>query len=93
MILQVFKPYNSPYTLPIPASAKSSATTTAPNVNYTDASSGGVMALAGGTMTNFALRFTGEPFRRAAAFARPTWLHDRPFADALIATAVSCFGA
>ena len=57
---QVFKPYNSPYTLPIPASAKPSAMTTAPNLNYTAASSGGVMALAGGTMTNFALRFTGK---------------------------------
>ena len=58
-ILQVFKPYTSPYTLPIPASVRPSATTTAPSVNYTQASSGGVMALANAT-TDFALRFTGE---------------------------------
>ncbi len=55
---QVFKPYNSPYTLPIPASSKPSAMTTAPLVNYTASSTGGVMALAG-TTTNFALRFSG----------------------------------
>ena len=55
----MFKPYNSPYKLPIPASAKPSATTTAPSVNYPQASSGGVMALAKAT-TNFALRFTGD---------------------------------
>ena len=65
-ILQVFKPYNSPYALPIPTSAQPSATATAPNLNYTQASSGGVMALAGAT-TNFALRFTGEIFPVAAA--------------------------
>ncbi len=58
-ISQVLKPYNSPYTLPIPASARPSATTTAPSLNYPQASSGGVMALANAT-TNFALRFTGE---------------------------------
>ena len=61
---QVFKPYNSPYTLPIPASARPSAVTTAPNLNYTDAGSGGVMALANAA-TNFALRFTGESCRAA----------------------------
>ena len=56
---QVFKPYNSPYTLPIPASAKPAAVTTAPLVNYTQAGSGGVMTLANAT-TNFALRLTGD---------------------------------
>ncbi len=55
---QVFKPYNSPYTLPIPASAKPAAMTTAPLVNYTQAGSGGVTDLAGAT-ANFALRFSG----------------------------------
>jgi len=55
----VFSPYNSPYTLPIPASARPSAVTVAPSVNYPQAGSGGVMALANAT-TNFALRFTGD---------------------------------
>jgi len=55
----VFKPYNSPYATPIPANATPTAVTAAPNVNYPDVSSGGVMALANAT-NNFALRFVGE---------------------------------
>jgi len=56
--LQVFSPYGSQYTLPIPASATPKATITARTVNYTEASMGGIMDLAKAT-TNFALRFTG----------------------------------
>ncbi len=58
-VLQVLKPYNSPYTLPIPASARPAAVTTALLVNYTQAGSGGVMALADAT-SDFALRFMGD---------------------------------
>ncbi len=54
----MFSPYGSRYTLPIPAGATPKATTTARNVNYTEASMGGIMDLAEAT-TNFALRFTG----------------------------------
>ena len=56
--LQVYNPYNTPYTLPIPATATPSAVTTVPNISYPDVLSGGLMTLAGAT-TNFALRFTG----------------------------------
>ena len=55
---QVFSPYGSRYVLPIPASATPKATTTALNVNFTEATMGGIMDLANST-TNFALRFTG----------------------------------
>jgi len=54
----VFIPYNSPYTLPFPASLQPSAVTTAPNVSYPQSNSSGVMALAHAT-TNFGLRFSG----------------------------------
>ena len=70
-VLQVFKPYTSPYTLPIPASARPAAVTTAPLVNYTQASNGGVMALADAT-TNFALRFTGDGTLRSC-LGLPPW--------------------
>ncbi len=55
----MFAPYGPPYTLPIPADAQPSAVTTAPDVNYPDTSSGGLMALAG-VPANFSLRFSGE---------------------------------
>ena len=55
----MFKPYNSPYATPLPTNARPTAVTAAPNVNYPDVSSGGVMALANAT-SNFALRFVGE---------------------------------
>ncbi len=58
-ISQVFSPYGSRYTLPIPASARPKATTTALNVNFTEATMGGIFDLANST-TNFALRFTGD---------------------------------
>ena len=59
--LQVYVPYNVPYTLPIPATAHPSAVTTAPNVSYPPATCGvdGLMTLAN-TVANFGLRFTGE---------------------------------
>lgn len=56
---QVFNPYRSPYTLPIPAIAEPNAVTTAPNLDYPQANDGGLMALADAE-TNFALRFSGE---------------------------------
>ena len=56
---QVYSPYESPYTLPFPASAQPSAVATAPNVSYPDSNSSGVMALAHAT-TNFGLRFSGD---------------------------------
>lgn len=56
---QVFKPYGSPYALPIPASARPSSVTTAPNVSYAASNSSGVMALAGVT-ADFGLRLSGE---------------------------------
>ena len=58
LLVQTFVPYNSPYTLPIPANARPTAVTTAPGINYPDVSSGGLMTLANAT-TNFALRFVG----------------------------------
>ena len=57
--MQTFVPYGSPYTQPIPRDAKPTAVTTAPSVNYPQASSGGVMDLANAT-ADFALRFVGE---------------------------------
>ena len=56
---QVYNPYGRPYTLPIPADAKPSAVTTAPDLNYPQASDGGLLALAGAG-SEFALRFSGE---------------------------------
>ena len=61
---QVFAPYGRPYTLPIPSNAKPRAVSTAPNVNYPQSSSGGVMSLADAT-TDFALRLSGEDVDRA----------------------------
>ena len=60
---QVYNPYNNPYTLPIPTSIQPSAVTTAPNLNYPQAASGGLMALANATEF-FALRFLGEQATR-----------------------------
>ena len=57
--VQVFRPYGSPYTLPIPTALQPTAVTTAPNISYPDVASGGLMALANAT-TNFGLRFSGE---------------------------------
>ena len=57
--VQVFNPYNNPYPLPFPASAQPTAVTSAPGLNYPQASSGGVMALAGATEF-FGLRFSGD---------------------------------
>ena len=57
--MQVFKPYGSPYTLPIPTALHPIAVTTAPSINYPDVASGGLMALANAS-TNFGLRFSGE---------------------------------
>ena len=55
----MFAPYKPPYTLPIPAGKQPSSVTTAPSVNYPDASSGGLIDLAG-VAANFSLRFSGE---------------------------------
>lgn len=67
---QVYVPYGSPYTLPVPTTLQPSAVTAAPNVSYPDAA-GGLMALSGAS-TNFALRFSGE---RAARSVVPDGCH------------------
>ncbi len=53
------EPYGSPNKLPLLGNLRPTATTTTPDVNFPDVSSGGLMALANAT-TNFALRFVGE---------------------------------
>jgi len=58
-----------PASLPIPLSLQASHTATAPNVSYPQSKHSALFALAGGPTTNFGLRFTGEPFRRAMAVA------------------------
>jgi len=65
----VFNPYDTPYTLPFPASAQPSAVATAPNVSYPESNSSGVMALAHAT-TDFGLRFSGanQLFRISASY-------------------------
>jgi len=53
------EPYGSPDKLPLLETLRPTASTTTPDLNYPDVSSGGLMALANAT-TNFALRFVGE---------------------------------
>ncbi len=53
------KPSGSPDKLPLLETLRPTASTTTPDVNFSDVSSGGLMDLANAT-TNFALRFVGE---------------------------------
>ncbi len=62
LYVEVFPGYGNasvPAVLPIPSSLKPARVTTAPNVSYASASTGGVFTLAGAT-TYFGLRFSGE---------------------------------
>ena len=51
--------WNYTTSLPIPTTRTPTFTTVAPNISYPSLTAGGIMTLAGGAQTNFALRFVG----------------------------------
>ena len=55
--------WNYTTSLPIAATRVPTFTTTAPNISYPSLTSGGIMNLAGGAQTNFAVRFVGACVR------------------------------